>query len=114
MIEKTRFDLPLVLPEVRDVADGCVERLLTVLRARDGVEDYEYLYLLRQQITAAKAAGRDTTAAAQALSAAAGLVTIPNPGGRYSAQILPHPERLYAVRQQLAAAIESLAKASGH
>ena len=39
MIEKTRFDLPLVLPEVRDVADRCVERLLTVLRARDGVED---------------------------------------------------------------------------
>lgn len=39
MIEKTRFDLPLVLPEVRDVADRCVERLLTVLRARDGVEE---------------------------------------------------------------------------
>jgi hypothetical protein len=78
-------------------------------QACEGVEDYEYLYLLRQRIAAAKAAGRDVTAAKQALAAAARLVTIPNAGGRFSTKILPDPEALYQVRRQVAAALESLA-----
>jgi len=39
MVEKVKFDVPLVLPEVHDAADRCVERLLAVLKARDGVDD---------------------------------------------------------------------------
>jgi hypothetical protein len=46
----------------------------------------------------------------QALAAAAALVAIPNAGGRYSTEILPDPERLYQVRQALAAAIETLSQ----
>ena len=37
-------------------------------QAREGIEDYEYLYLLRQLMAKAKAAGKDTTAAEQALA----------------------------------------------
>lgn len=37
--DKAKFDIPLVLPEVHDGADRCVERLLAVLKARAGVDD---------------------------------------------------------------------------
>ncbi|MDF8335453.1 heavy metal translocating P-type ATPase [Novosphingobium cyanobacteriorum] len=39
MTEKLQFDIPLLLPEVPDVADRCVERLQSTLNARDGVEN---------------------------------------------------------------------------
>jgi uncharacterized protein YjbJ (UPF0337 family) len=77
-------------------------------QARDGVEDYEYLYLLRQLTQKAKAAGKDTTAADQALARAKRLVTIPNAGGCYSSKILPDPEELYLLREQVGRAIEGL------
>jgi hypothetical protein len=77
-------------------------------QAREGVEDYEYLLLLRQRIAQAKAAGQSVVAAERALSQAAALVPIPNAGGRFSTKILPDPERLYDARKQIAAAIESL------
>jgi len=38
MTEKLKLDLPLVLPEVEDAADACVDRLMNMLQARDGVE----------------------------------------------------------------------------
>jgi hypothetical protein len=77
-------------------------------QAREGVEDYEYLHLLRERTARAKASGRPVVAAERALAAAAELVTIPNAGGRFSTQILPDPERLYRVREQVAAAVEGL------
>jgi hypothetical protein len=77
-------------------------------QAREGVEDYEYLYLLQQLIGKAKADGKDVTGAEQALNKARDLVDIPNAGGYYSTKILPDPDRLYAVRRDLATAIESL------
>ena len=55
------------------------------------------------------ASGEDLPAARQALAAAAELVEIPNAGGRYSSRILPDPERLFQVREQLAEAIEKAA-----
>jgi len=79
-------------------------------QAREGVEDYEYLYLLRQLIGEAKAAGKDVTEAEEAMAEAAALVEMPNAGGRYSSRILPDPEDLYQVRQDLAAAIEQLSR----
>lgn len=39
MTDKTRFDIPIVLPDVPGEADPCVERLLAHLRSRDGVSE---------------------------------------------------------------------------
>jgi hypothetical protein len=78
--------------------------------AREGVEDYEYLYRLKNLVQQAQAAGRDVSQAEQALAAAAKLVEIPNAGGRYSSKILPDPEALLRARSQLAKAIESLSE----
>jgi len=89
--------------------DGLVSSV-RLEQAREGVEDYEYLYLLRGLIHDAKSAGRDTTAAEKALAEAADLVTIPNAGGLQSSKILPDPEAVYRVRDSLAGAIEKLAR----
>ncbi len=78
-------------------------------QAREGVEDYEYLHLLQRLIAEAKAAGRDVAEAERVVREAGALVTIPNAGGRYSSKILPEPERLYALREALAAAIVQMA-----
>jgi hypothetical protein len=80
-------------------------------QAREGVEDYEYLYLLRSKLTPALAAGRPATLAQDALQAAAGLVAIPNAGGCKSSDILPHPMRLYEIRREVATAIEQITHA---
>ena len=77
-------------------------------QAREGVEDYEYLYLLREAIARARAAGRDTAKAQQALEAAGRLVSIPNAGGRYSSKVLPDPDAVYRVKETVAEAIERL------
>ncbi len=87
--------------------DGLVSSI-RLEQAREGVEDYEYLDLLRQQIADANAAGRDTTAAEHAMHEAAELVSIPNAGGRYSTKILSDPDAVFRVRRALAAAIERL------
>lgn len=77
-------------------------------QAREGVEDYEYLHLLRSLVEEARAAGRDTTQAQAALALAADLVDIPNAGGRYSTRILTDPDALFRIKQALAEAIEGL------
>ncbi|NPV45954.1 MAG: DUF4091 domain-containing protein [Armatimonadetes bacterium] len=77
-------------------------------QAREGVEDYEYLYLLQERIAEARAAGRDTAAAERALDQAQDLVSMPSPVGRYSTHILPDPDALFRVRRAVAEAIEAL------
>lgn len=79
-------------------------------QASEGVEDYEYLYMLRELVGAAREAGRDDLAnlGEKALEQAMDLVEIPNAGGRYSTKILPDPERLYRIRKQLGDVIEQL------
>jgi hypothetical protein len=79
-------------------------------QAREGVEDYEYLYLLRALIDRTKASGGDTAAAELAMDHARQLVAIPNAGGRYSSKILPSPQAVYDVRRALAEAIEALSR----
>ncbi|MCL2744002.1 MAG: DUF4091 domain-containing protein, partial [Planctomycetaceae bacterium] len=79
-------------------------------QAREGVEDYEYLYMLEQLIAEAKQKGKNTAAAEAALQQAMELVTCPTPIGRFSSRILPNPQRLYEVRHQVAEAIEMLKK----
>ena len=78
-------------------------------QAREGLEDYEYLQLLRSLAGKAKAANRDVSARG-ALEAAGRLVPIPNAGGRYSTRIMPDPESLYRIREDVARAIEELAR----
>lgn len=79
-------------------------------QAREGVEDYEYLYLLRQRIAQAKAAGKDVSEGEVALARAARLVPIPNAGGRYSTKILPDPNAVYEVKEAVGKAIEGLGR----
>jgi len=79
-------------------------------QAREGVEDYEYLSLLRQLIARAKGAGKDTAQAERAMAQAERLVPIPNPGGRYSTKILPDPAAVYLVKEAVAEAIEQLSR----
>jgi hypothetical protein len=78
-------------------------------QAREGVEDYEYLYMLRQLTAKAKAAGRSVAEAEQVLADAARLVEIPNAGGRYSSKILPDPDAVLRLKRALGPAIERLA-----
>jgi len=77
-------------------------------QAREGLEDYEYLHLLRELVERRRAEGRDARAGEEALRAAAALVPTPCEIGRYSTRILPDPDRLPAVREALARAIEEL------
>jgi hypothetical protein len=97
----------LIYPGALIGHDGPVSTI-RLENAREGVEDYEYLYRLRSLIARAKAAGRDAADAQKALATAAGLVEIPNAGGRFSSKILPEPQVLERVRTQVAEAIESL------
>ncbi len=77
-------------------------------QAREGVEDYEYLYLLNQLVVRAKAAGHNASAGEAALNAARALAPFPAEIGRYSTRILPEPDRVFEVKQQVARAIEAL------
>lgn len=81
---------------------------IRVEQAGEGSEDYEYLWLLRDRIEKARAAGRDVAAAEKVLAAAQELVAIPNAGGRRSTQILPDPDAVFRVKEEVARAIESL------
>jgi hypothetical protein len=78
-------------------------------QAREGVEDYEYFFLLRNLIAKAKD-GPAKAAAQKALDEAMAIVTIPNKGGRYSTAILPHPDAVPAARLKIGEAIEKLSR----
>ena len=97
----------LLYPGAASGDDGLISSV-RLEQAREGVEDYEYLYLLRQLVAQRKAAGKDTAAGERALESAAELVEIPNAGGCQSTKILPEPRQLYEVRRRVAAAIETL------
>ncbi len=78
--------------------------------AREGVEDYEYMYSLDSLITLGKKQGKDVSQAEKALESARGLVTIPSADGRYSTEYLPDPYVVMQVREKVAEAIELLLK----
>jgi hypothetical protein len=78
--------------------------------AREGVEDYEYLYSLDSLITLGRKKGKDVNQAEKALESAKQLVTIPSAEGRYSTEYLPDPYIVLRVREQVAEAIEGLLK----
>ena len=89
-----------------DAVEVGVEGAVTTVRleaARDGVEDYDYLKLLK--------ALADKTGDKEAFRILAGfsaLIDIPNAGGRYSSKILPDPSKLAALRLQAGATLERL------
>ncbi len=71
--------------------------------ARDGVEDFDYLRLLKA--FADKTGDKD---AVRLLAEFGALLEVPNAGGRYSSKILPDPARLSALRLQAGAALQRL------
>jgi len=77
-------------------------------QASEGMEDYEYLHLLRELVERAGARGQDGREGKKALEAASRLVQIPNAGGTRSTEILPDPDRLLQAREAVARAIEKL------
>ena len=78
--------------------------------AREGVEDYEYLFNLDSLITVGRKQGKDVSMAEKALESAKDLVTIPSAEGRYLTEYLPDPYVVLRVREQVAEAIEGLLK----
>ena len=81
-------------------------------QAREGVEDFEYLYLLRDLAVQARAASKDASQAQATLEMASKLVSIPNAGGCYSSRILPDPDAVLRVKEAVARAIEGLTGAN--
>ena len=77
---------------------------------REGIEDYEY-YLMLEQLIGRYCSLVDSPrcqAAQAALQAARDLVIIPTDSCSRSTEIMPDPEAIYRVRQQVAQAILSL------
>lgn len=74
-------------------------------QAGEGVEDYEYFYMLRELV---EKGGSDVKDGEKALEMVRRLATIPNAGGRLSTMLLPKPEEIYKVREAVAQAIEKL------
>ncbi len=81
--------------------------------AREGVEDYEYLYLLQNLVARGREAGVDVTAGEAALAQARALVDMPSAGGRHSMAILPDPDALLRAQEAIARAIEMLRASLG-
>ena len=80
-------------------------------QAREGVEDYEYFVILRDLIAHAKTARLSTAEADAALESVKALVSIPNPGGYRSTDIMPDPDAIPKVRRAVAEQILRLNKA---
>jgi len=99
----------LAYPGGRVGVDGPVSSI-RLEQAREGIEDYEYLYLLDQLIAEAKKRGIATRRAERVRAEAAELVSIPNRGGRYSTSLLPDPGAVPRLRAQVARAIERLGR----
>ena len=75
---------------------------------RQGLQDYEALALLAELAGKAKQTGESAAAAERALAMARDVVTIPNAGGLRSTEILPHPDRIPAIRKAVNAALAQL------
>lgn len=75
---------------------------------REGMEDYEYMLILKKLIQEAKEKGKDTSTAEQVLQKAMDLVYIPNEGGTYSSKLLPDPDVVLKIRNQVASEILKL------
>jgi len=77
-------------------------------QVREGLEDFEAMSLLTEQVAKAKRDGQSVEAGERALAMARDLVTIPNAGGLRSTEILPNPDRLPEIRRAVNAALVEL------
>ena len=79
-------------------------------QVREGIEDYEYLCILQNRMAGArgKAPPEAIRDAEKTLEEVRGMVTIPNPGGLRSTEILPDPEVVPALRYRVAQQIVTL------
>jgi hypothetical protein len=75
---------------------------------RLGLQDYEAMLLLGDLAAKARQAGHPAAAAERALASARELVSIPNPGGLRSTEILPNPDTVPATRKAVNAALVKL------
>ncbi|MDR2117046.1 MAG: DUF4091 domain-containing protein [Planctomycetaceae bacterium] len=86
------------------------DKIVTSIRfaqAREGVEDFEYFYMLSQLIEKAKQSGKNVSKMEAVLESAKAMVDCPSPTGRFSSKILPNPNKIYEIRRQVADAIET-------
>jgi len=99
----------LCYPGDRVGVDGPVSSI-RLAQAREGIEDYEYLCVLRELIKRGrgKLQADAINAAQTALDRGRDLVTIPNAGGCRSTEILPDPDVVPAVRRAIAEQIVRL------
>ncbi|MBP5673714.1 MAG: DUF4091 domain-containing protein [Victivallales bacterium] len=68
--------------------------------ARDGVEDYEFLQMVKRYYLA-RENSRRSNEARSLLQEAEKLIGMPSAGGRFSTKILPDPDSLYLLRMQM-------------
>ena len=95
----------LVYPGAPIGHDGPVSSI-RLEQAREGVEDYLYLYLLQDIVEAGGSDGPGLPEAEAALALARELVPIPTSNGRYSTEALPDPDLVFRVKEAVALAIE--------
>lgn len=69
---------------------------------REGAEDYEYYLLWQQAVERARQLGQDVSFAETLRRQMESLVPIPNAGGLRSTQILPDPDAVDRLRQEIA------------
>ncbi len=78
-------------------------------QVREGLEDYEYLYMLKDLI-AKTPKSDDRDVAESVLGEAQTLVTIPNEGGLRSTALMPDPDVVLMIRERVAEQITQLAR----
>ena len=114
MEQATRLDLPLLLPDVKDVQDDCVERLVRLLEQRDGVSRVHVVRVgepLPPGEPAAHDPSRGTPAPAGTSPAGAALATEPQLCLHYDPERLPLAQVVALARAAGAGVTERFAHA---
>ena len=90
-----------IYPPCPEATDAPVSPSIRLAAVRDGVEEFSYLEMLDRLAAKGHAEARRLCAECRA------LVPIPNAGGRNSTKILPEPEALDRLRQQIGALLSA-------
>ena len=79
-----------------------------VEQAAEGCEDYEYLKILTERLNRPGVSANKIEEGKRLLARAKQFTPIPHSGIRYSSNLLPDPEELYELREQIGNMIEEL------
>jgi len=90
------------------IGAGPLVATIRLKQAREGVEDFEFLYLLEQLMKKTGEAGMDVSEAEAVMDEAMSLVNIPCADGRYTTDYMPDPALLADIRHRVALNIEDL------